>query len=162
MKKFTITIIFYFISTIIFGQNFTLSELIKINNYQLDDFDTYVTQKGYKYFETDNTDISDETTYVFYVNGVKKSYITKFYYKTQTKEQRIELLRTHLTLFEKTWKEIHPLFERSYVKSYPPLKRFFKIYINGFEGASYLREKLMLTQNVEEANKVLEFGSPTL
>jgi hypothetical protein len=86
MKKFIFTIIFYFISTTIFGQNFTLSEMIKINNYQLDDFDTYVTQKGYQYFETENTDYANATSYVFYVNGVKKSYISKFYYKTKPKE----------------------------------------------------------------------------
>ena len=86
MKNFIFTIIFYLISTTIFGQNFTLSELIKINNYQLDDFDTYVTKKGYQYFENDNTDFADVTSYVFYVNGVKKSYISKFHYKTRTKE----------------------------------------------------------------------------
>lgn len=86
MKKFIFSIIFYFISTAIFGQNFTLSELIKINNYQLDDFDTYVTQKGYQYYENDNTDFADATSYVFYINGVRKSYISKFYFKTQTKE----------------------------------------------------------------------------
>lgn len=86
MKKILFSIIFYFISTAIFGQNFTLSELIKINNYHLDDFDTYVTQKGYQYYENDNTDFADATSYVFYVNGVRKSYISKFYYKTQTKE----------------------------------------------------------------------------
>lgn len=72
--------------TQIFSQDFTLAELIKINNYKIDDFDTYVTQKGYEYYENKNTNFSDVTSYVHYVNGVKKSYISKFYYKTQTKE----------------------------------------------------------------------------
>ena len=86
MKKFVLTITMCCISTAIFGQNFTLSELIKLNNYKLDDFDTYVTQKGYQYYENDNTDRTDETSYVLYSNGVRKAYISKFHYKTQTKE----------------------------------------------------------------------------
>lgn len=76
-------------------------------------------------------------------------------YETQSKAERIQLLINHLNLFEKTWTKVHPLSERSYFKSYPPLKRFFKIYINGFEGASDLREKLMNTKNLEEAKKIL-------
>lgn len=71
----------------------------------------------------------------------------KINYEKQPKEQRIKLLVKHLDLFENTWKE---------KRKYAPLKRFFKIYINGFEGAADLREKLMLTQNIEEARKILK------
>ena len=78
-----------------------------------------------------------------------------FDYTSQTKEKRLELLKNHLDIFENTWTKVHPISERGYQRSYPPLKRFFKIYISGFEGASELREKLMLTQNIEEARKVL-------
>lgn len=63
-----------------------------------------------------------------------------------SQKDKIKLLQKHLDLFEKTWKG---------KKSYPPLKRYFKIYINGFEGASDLREKLMETNSIEEARKVL-------
>lgn len=77
-------------------------------------------------------------------------------YASQTKEQRIILLKKHLGLFEKTWTQTHPLSEKGYTRSYPPLKRFFKIYINGFEGAADLREKLMRTNNVDEAKAVLD------
>lgn len=77
-------------------------------------------------------------------------------YATQNINQRIELLKKHLDLFEITWKNKHPLSERGYGKSYPPLKRYFKIYISGFEGAAELREKLMLTQNLEEAKLILK------
>lgn len=79
----------------------------------------------------------------------------KIGYESQTKEERIDLLIKHLDLFEKTWHRVHPISERGYSKSYPPLKRFFKIYISGFDGASELREKLMTTENLNEARKVL-------
>ncbi len=79
----------------------------------------------------------------------------KVNYDTQSKKERLELLKRHLDLFENTWTNVHPISEKGYAKSYPPLKRFFKIYINGFEGASDLREKLMETNNVDEAKSVL-------
>lgn len=60
--------------------------------------------------------------------------------------EKFELLNKHLDLFEKTWKD---------EKSFPPLKRYFKIYINGFDGASDLREKLMETSNINGARIVL-------
>lgn len=62
------------------------------------------------------------------------------------KKEKIKLLMKHLDLFEKTWKG---------KKSYHPLKRYFKIYINEFEDASELRESLMETKNIEEARQVL-------
>lgn len=61
--------------------------------------------------------------------------------------EKINLLKKHLDLFEKTWGN---------QKSYHPLKRYFKIYVNGFDGASELREKLMETENIEDARKVLD------
>lgn len=76
-------------------------------------------------------------------------------FESQAKEERINLLKKHIELFENTWTITHPLSARSYAKSYPPLKRFFKIYISGFEGASDLREKLMNTQNIDEAKEIL-------
>jgi len=79
----------------------------------------------------------------------------KINYEDQTIEERINLLKKHLNLFEKTWSETHKLSEKDYRKSYPPLKRFFKIYISGFEGAADLREKLMATQNIMQAYEIL-------
>ncbi len=86
MKTITFYIIFFLFSTISIAQNYTLSELIKINNYNLDDFDTYVTQRGYKYYESKSSDFSDGTSYAYSVNGIRKSYITKFYQKLTDKE----------------------------------------------------------------------------
>lgn len=80
----------------------------------------------------------------------------KINYESQTVAQRIDLLKKHLDLFEKTWTKAHKLDEKEYGKAFPPLKRFFKIYISGFNGASEMREKLMASQNLEATYKVLE------
>jgi tRNA-dihydrouridine synthase len=66
----------------------------------------------------------------------------------------VTLLQSHLDLFDKTWGDTPP--------SYQPLKRFFKIYIKGFDGASELREKLMNTTNTLEARAVLSTTLPKL
>ncbi len=62
-----------------------------------------------------------------------------------TKEELMKLLNLHLDLYEKYLANT----------SFEPLKHFFKIYINGFPGASDLRAKLMETHSVEEALKVI-------
>lgn len=78
-------------------------------------------------------------------------------YENQTKEQRVELLKRHLDLFEQTWIEKYNVDERTFKKLFPPLKRYFKIYISGFEGASELRSHLMESQDVEGAREFLSF-----
>ncbi|MCK9368629.1 tRNA-dihydrouridine synthase [Candidatus Dojkabacteria bacterium] len=50
------------------------------------------------------------------------------------KEERLRLLITHIQLFKDTWGE---------TKNLQILKKYFKIYIKDFEGASELRMKLM-------------------
>lgn len=61
-----------------------------------------------------------------------------------TREELVELLKLHLTLYQK--------YE---MKSYEPLKHFFKIYINNFAGASEIRARLMETHSIEEAWAVI-------
>lgn len=58
-----------------------------------------------------------------------------------TKAERIHQLIQHTQLFEKTW---------SGQKNFNILKRFYKIYINGFEGAAKLRAGLMEVKNYNE------------
>jgi len=41
-------------------------------------------------------------------------------------------------------------------RKFDPLKRFFKIYIRDFPGASELRDKLMHTKNTSEAREIIE------
>lgn len=64
-----------------------------------------------------------------------------------TKEELISLLNYHLDCFDK---------EKTEFSSYEPLKHYFKIYLNSFEGASAIRNELMETHSTEEARKVLE------
>lgn len=62
-------------------------------------------------------------------------------------KNRVELFRKHLELFDKTY----PNGERKF----NPLKKFAKIYISDFSGASELRDKIMHANLVDEALKVI-------
>jgi tRNA-dihydrouridine synthase len=64
-----------------------------------------------------------------------------------TVAERLQLLYDHLDLFDQTWVD-NP-------QPFAPLKRFFKIYVNSFAGASELRDKLMHTNSTTEARAVL-------
>lgn len=68
--------------------------------------------------------------------------------RNHPKEELLELLHLHLDLFD------HYSHETS--RRYDPLKRFFKIYIRDFPGASELREQLMHTTSTEEARRILK------
>jgi tRNA-dihydrouridine synthase len=68
--------------------------------------------------------------------------------KTPTKEELLNLFRFHLDKFDEHSKEV----ERY---PYEPLKHFFKVYINSFDGASDLRVKLMDCKTTEELREVL-------
>ncbi len=63
------------------------------------------------------------------------------------KEQKIALYKNHVELFAKTYKK----GERG-VKT---LNKFCKVYINGFEGAKELRERLMLAKSTNELLELL-------
>jgi tRNA-dihydrouridine synthase len=55
---------------------------------------------------------------------------------------RIELMHKHITLYRNTWGN-H--------KDYNVLKRFFKIYLNGFSNAAHWRDAFMRVHNYDEA-----------
>ena len=59
---------------------------------------------------------------------------------------RIELMRRHITLYQKTWGN---------GKDYNVLKRFFKIYLNGFANAAQWRDAFMRAGNYDEALRLL-------
>lgn len=65
-----------------------------------------------------------------------------------SQQEYFDLLNYHLDLWEQTWEKGNP--------NYHALKRFFKIYVKGFPGASELREQLMNTNSAEEAHEVLK------
>ncbi|GKV56559.1 putative tRNA-dihydrouridine synthase 2 [Sporosarcina sp. NCCP-2222] len=68
-------------------------------------------------------------------------------------EELLDLLRLHLDLFDKYSDELEP-------RPFKPLRRFFKIYVKGFRGASELRHQLMDTSSTDEVRQMLaEFQS---
>lgn len=68
---------------------------------------------------------------------------------TPAKDDLLTLFRYHLDQYDARTKEIEHY-------PYEPLKRFFKIYINSFDGASDLRVKLMDCKNTTELRQVLD------
>ncbi|HEX5395190.1 MAG TPA: tRNA-dihydrouridine synthase [Candidatus Saccharimonadales bacterium] len=60
-----------------------------------------------------------------------------------SKEQKLRLFAKHIELSAKTWKEGEYRFDA--------LKKFCKVYINGFDGASDLRAEFMAAKNTREA-----------
>lgn len=75
---------------------------------------------------------------------------------TDSNNQRgalIALLNLHLDLHDKYDKEFGP-------RKFDPLKRFFKIYVRDFPGASEIRDKLMHTKNTAEVRDILESLQP--
>ncbi len=64
-----------------------------------------------------------------------------------SKEQKVNLLINHIVLFQKTYPEG--------IRKFDPLKKFAKVYINGFDGASDLRDKIMHCSTPEDALAIL-------
>ena len=67
----------------------------------------------------------------------------------RTSSDYLDLLEFQLDLFEKYSQELEK-------RRFEPLKRFFKIYVREFSGASELRAKLMETKNVNEVREILK------
>lgn len=65
------------------------------------------------------------------------------------KEERIEKLIQHTRLFEKTW---------GGKKNFNILKRFYKIYLNSFDGAAKMRADLMEVKNFSEVYSYFKIG----
>ena len=65
---------------------------------------------------------------------------------SQTPEERIALLHRHVKLFAELWGD---------GKNFDVLKKFFKIYISGFDGSKDLRIKLMRAHTQSELQELL-------
>ncbi len=65
---------------------------------------------------------------------------------TKTPEKRIELLKKHVELFTELWGNN---------KNFDTMKKFFKMYISGFDGAKELRTKLMSAKNPAQVEEIL-------
>lgn len=71
--------------------------------------------------------------------------------RDHSRDELFALLNLHLDLHDKYAAELEP-------RKFDPLKRFFKIYIRNFPGASELRDQLMHTTNTTEAREILNRG----
>lgn len=74
--------------------------------------------------------------------------------RTHSREELIDLLIVQLALFDDYQEQLHRPFET--------LKRFFKIYIRDFEGASELRDRLMHTKSTDEVRAILHEINPNI
>ena len=90
---------------------------------------------------TDDIRGVSETTRKEYSEEVKISI-------TNHKQELIKLLNYHLNLFDH--------YQPTLGRPFETLKRFFKIYIRGFDGAKELRDQLMHTKNTSEVRQILE------
>ncbi|HCY6558078.1 TPA: tRNA-dihydrouridine synthase [Staphylococcus aureus] len=68
--------------------------------------------------------------------------------REHTSKELLDLLRLHLSLFNK--------YEKDEIRQFKSLRRFFKIYVRGIRGASELRHQLINTQSIAEARALLD------
>lgn len=68
--------------------------------------------------------------------------------REHTSKELLDLLRLHLTLFDK--------YSQKENRQFKSLRRFFKIYVRGIRGASELRHQLMSTQSTDEVRALLD------
>lgn len=68
--------------------------------------------------------------------------------QTHSREELLGLLRLQLDLHDKYSRELGE-------RKFEPLKRFFKIYVREFDGASELRDKLMHAKSTDEVRSLL-------
>ncbi|WP_210619575.1 tRNA dihydrouridine synthase [Mammaliicoccus lentus] len=68
--------------------------------------------------------------------------------REHTSKELLDLLRLHLTLFDK--------YSQQENRQFKSLRRFFKIYVRGIRGASELRHQLMSTQSTNEVRALLD------
>lgn len=67
--------------------------------------------------------------------------------KQPSKEEKLDQLLMHTRLFERNW---------GHVKNFNILKRFYKVYTNGFPGASKMRAELMSVNSFEEVYRLVD------
>lgn len=65
---------------------------------------------------------------------------------TRTRDEHLNVLRDHMNLFVETWGR---------KKNFSILKKFFKIYVKDFGGATEIRDRLMKSKNKPEVEQIL-------
>lgn len=66
--------------------------------------------------------------------------------------QLLRIMREHIRLFDQTW---------GTTKNFSVLKKFFKIYVQGFDNASQVRERLMAAENRDQVEEILREITPS-
>ncbi|MCT2534490.1 tRNA-dihydrouridine synthase [Aquibacillus koreensis] len=69
--------------------------------------------------------------------------------KEHSSKELLDLLRLHLELYDQYSKDLE-------TRPFKALRRFFKIYVRGFRGASELRQQLMSTESTDEVRTLLD------
>lgn len=74
-----------------------------------------------------------------------------------TKEEKLKVLIEHTNLFQELFRPgpTNQKLFNDHTKSFHVMKRHFKAYVNGFDGAAELRAKLMEAENAEEVAKII-------
>jgi tRNA-dihydrouridine synthase len=110
--------------------------------------------------DVDNYDDAMYKATHYEVNGVmvgtgifKNPWLFNKSHREITIDDRLDTLQKHIELYRNTW---------SNRKNYNILKRFFKIYLNGFRGAAESRERIMLAHRYDEALETLQIIRNTL
>lgn len=81
MRFFYSLLLVIFISSTSLGQTFSLTELIKMSNMNLEKFDTYLTTKGYELYSDDKLE-DDQVCYAKHLSttdGIPANFISKNY-----------------------------------------------------------------------------------
>lgn len=109
---------------------------------------------------TINGDIPDRKTglelaHQYGVDGImigRGVFKNPFAFEKQPREygskELLDLFRVHLDLFDK--------YSKLESRPFKPLRRFFKIYVRGFQGAGELRNQLMSTHSTDEVRALLD------
>ena len=74
--------------------------------------------------------------------------------KSKTPKERLKIMVEHTKLFEKTF--LPGKRNGNGIKNFAVMKKHFKAYVSGWEGAKELRVKLMRTESFKEVNKIVE------
>jgi nifR3 family TIM-barrel protein len=74
--------------------------------------------------------------------------------KSPTPSERLAAIIEHAEIFEELNK--HKVDKKGQLKNFSSIKKFFKSYASGFEGAKDLRELLMKSESVAEVRKIIK------
>jgi len=84
---------FFLLSILVNAQTLGLDNMVKMNKMNNDDFDTYVTKMGFKYYEYENDESKNATSYIRETkNNVE--YITRFDYPIERKHRTMVSYQT--------------------------------------------------------------------